>query len=295
MSASAGRKKVDVKMADSQQLKNDQRRDWDAASAGWKKWWPLLERSAQHVSDRLVELSGIGPGAIVLDIATGNGEPALTAARRVAPGGRVIATDQSLGMLAIARERAESIGIANVEFRQIDGEAITIDERDFDAVLCRWGLMFMPDVPAALRGIHQRLRTGGRLATAVWSTADKMPLITIGAEAVRKIAGLPPPPPNALGPLRLADESMMRGMLAEAGFKDVTVERIPVTFEVASAADFAQFRVDVAAPFRALLDHQTPEMRAKLIEAVVDGARAYAVADGRVRTVNETICYAATR
>jgi len=282
-------------MVDSQQLKNDQRRDWDAAAVGWQKWWPLLERSAQHVSDRLIDLSGIGPGAIVLDIATGNGEPALTAARRVAPAGRVIATDQSLGMLAIARERAAAIGVANVEFRQIDGEALTMPERDFDAILCRWGLMFMPDVPGALRGIYQRLRTGGRLATAVWSSADKMPLTSIGAEAVRKIAGLPPPPPDALGPLRLADESRMRGMLAEAGFKDVTVERIPVTFEAASAADFAQFRVDVAAPFRALLDHQTPEMRAKLIEAVIDGARAYAVADGRVRTVNETICYAATR
>ncbi len=282
-------------MVDPQQLKNEQRRDWDAAAAGWNKWWPLFERCAQHVSDRLVELTGVGPGANVLDIATGNGEPALTAARRVAPGGRVIATDQSPGMLAIARERATAIGITNVEFREIDGEVLTIPERDFDAIVCRWGLMFMPDVKGALRGIHQHLRTGGRFATAVWSTAEKMPLTSIGAEAVRKIAGLPPPPPDALGPLRLADESMMRDMLAEAGFKDVTVERIPVTFELESAADFAQFRVDVAAPFRVLLERQPPEKRAKIIEAVIEGARAYAIADGRVRTVNETICYAASR
>jgi cyclopropane fatty-acyl-phospholipid synthase-like methyltransferase len=67
---------------DPQQLKDDQRREWDAAAAGWKKWWPLFERSAQHVSDRLVELAGVGAGARVLDVATGNGEPALTAARR---------------------------------------------------------------------------------------------------------------------------------------------------------------------------------------------------------------------
>jgi SAM-dependent methyltransferase len=283
------------KVVDPQELKNEQRRDWDAAAAGWKRWWPVFERSAQQVSDRLVELANVGPGARVLDVATGNGEPALTAARRVGASGRVIATDQSAGMLAIARDRAAALGAINVEFREIDGEALTIPERDFDAIVCRWGLMFMPDVKGALREIYQRLRAGGRLATAVWATADKMPLTTIGAEAVRKIAGLPPPPPDALGPLRLADESMMRGMLAAAGFKDVTVERIPVAFELASAADFAQFRVDIAAPFRALLERQTAEKRALMIEAVVEGARAYAGADGRVRTVNETICYAAKR
>lgn len=283
------------KVVDPRELKNEQRRDWNAAAAGWKKWWPVFERSAQPVSDRLVELASIGTGARVLDIATGNGEPALTVARRVGVGGHVIATDQSAGMLAIARERAAALGISNVEFREIDGEDLTLSDRDFDAIVCRWGLMFMPDVKAALGGIYQRLRVGGRLATAVWATADKMPLTMIGAEAVRRIAGLPPPPPDALGPLRLADESMMRGMLAAVGFRDVTVERIPVTFELASPGDFAQFRVDIAAPFRALLERQTAEKRAQMIEAVEQGARSYADADGRVRTVNETICYAATR
>ena len=64
------------KTVDPQQLKDEQRRDWDAAAAGWKKWWPVFERSAQHISDRLVELAGVKPGARVLDVATGNGEPA---------------------------------------------------------------------------------------------------------------------------------------------------------------------------------------------------------------------------
>jgi len=283
------------KSIDPQQLKDEQRRDWDAAAAGWKKWWPVFERSAQHVSDRLVELAGVVPGARVLDVATGNGEPALTAARRAGSGGRVIATDQSAGMLAIARERAAALGIVNVEFRQTDGEALAIPERDFDAIVCRWGLMFMPDVKGAVRGMYERLRAGGRMATSVWATADKVPMISVGAEAVRRIGGLPPPPPDALGPLRLADESIMRNALAEAGFRDVTVERIPVTFELGSAADFTQFRIDVSAQFRMLLDRQPAEMRAKMIEAVTEAARAYAGADGRVRTVNETICYAATR
>src|ERR1700736_2834732 len=121
---------------DPQRLKSDQRRDWDAASAGWKQWWPVFERAAQHVSDRLVELAGVKPGARVLDVATGNGEPAVTAARRAGASGRVVATDQSPGMLAIARERAGALGIRNIEFHESDAESLTIDQRDFDAITC---------------------------------------------------------------------------------------------------------------------------------------------------------------
>ncbi|MBF6570646.1 MAG: methyltransferase domain-containing protein [Candidatus Binataceae bacterium] len=281
--------------ADPQQLKDAQRLDWDAAAAGWKKWWPVFERSAQHVSDRLVDLAGVRPGARVLDIATGNGEPAITAARRVGASGRVIATDQSAGMLAIARERAAQLGVANVEFRESDGENLAIDDRDFDAILCRWGLMFMPDVAGALARLGNRLRPSGRLATAVWATGDKVPMITLGAEAARKIVGLPPPPADALGPLRLADESIVRGALIAAGFKDVTVERLQVVFELDSAAAFTQFRVDVSAQFRMLLERQTDAVRARIVAAVTDAARGVADGAGRVRTVNETICFAASR
>jgi len=276
-------------------FKSEQRRDWDVAAAGWKKWWPVFERAAQHVSDRLVELAGFKSGATVLDVATGNGEPAVTAARTVGAAGRVIATDQSPGMLAIARERAAALGITNIDFRESDAESLAIEERNFDAVICRWGLMFMPDLVATLRGLHARLVPSGRLATSVWSTPDKVPMITLGADAVRKLAGLPPPPPGVLDPLRLADTSILQGALVDAGFKDVTIERLPVTFEFESPEAFTNFRADVAAPFRALLERQPPEMRQRILDAVTEAARAYAGADGRVRTTNETILFAAHR
>jgi enediyne biosynthesis protein CalE5 len=278
---------------DSRRLKSEQKRDWDAAAAGWKKWWPVLERGAQPVSDRLVELARVGPGSRVLDVATGSGEPAVTAARRVAPNGRIVAVDQSPGMLAIARERADALRITNVEFRESDGEALAIDERDFDAVLCRWGLMFMPDLDGALSGLHQRLFSGGRLAVSVWSTPDKVPMISIGAEMVRKLANLPPSPPGALDPLRLGDTSILTGALERCGFKDITIERMPVTFEFDSAEDFTKMREEVASAFRALLARQSPELRSQIIAAVTDAARKFRQSDGKVRTTNETILFAA--
>jgi ubiquinone/menaquinone biosynthesis C-methylase UbiE len=279
---------------DAHRQKGDQKRDWDAAAAGWQKWWPVFEQAAQHVSDRLVELAGVKAGDRVLDIATGNGEPAVTAARRAGASGRVLATDQSSGMLAIARERATALGVTNLEFQETDAESLAVSERDFDAVVCRWGLMFMPDLASALTGIRGRMKPGARFATSVWSTPDKVPMITVGAEIVRKLANLPPPPPNALDPLRLADTTILKGALESTGFKNVVIERLQVVFEFASPDAFAQFRRDVSAPFRALLERQTPDLRDRIIAAVSDAARVFVGADGKVRTTNETILFAAS-
>jgi len=280
---------------DPELLKQRQRRDWDAAAEGWDKWWPLFEQAAQHVSDRLVDLAHVREGSRVLDIATGNGEPALTAARRAGPNGHVIATDQSEGMLAIARKRAAALGITNVTFQLADGEQLAIGEQVFDAALCRWGLMFMPNVAGALKVLRERLIDGGRFATAVWSSADKVPMITLGAAVVRKLAKLPPLPPDALEPLRLADPSRLAAALREAKFADITIERIPVTFEFDSAAAFTQFRYEVSAPFRTMLSSQTAELRQSILDGVTQAAAALADTTGKVRTVNETIVFAARR
>jgi ubiquinone/menaquinone biosynthesis C-methylase UbiE len=87
-------------------------------------------------------------------IATGIGEPAVTAAIRVMPNGKVVATDISPQMLAIARTRAKSLGLDNMmEFIESDGEKLELPEPSiskFDAVLSRFGLMFLPNLPAAL-------------------------------------------------------------------------------------------------------------------------------------------------
>ena len=93
------------------EFKAQQRQTWDNAAAGWQAWWETLERGAQKVSDKIVELAEIEPGHKVLDIATGIGEPAVTAARRVKPHGKVLATDISPQMLLIARTRSKSLGL----------------------------------------------------------------------------------------------------------------------------------------------------------------------------------------
>src|SRR5271165_6032029 len=143
---------------DDLKIKAQQKAAWDDSAEGWKRWWPTFERAAQIVNDRLVALANVRAGNRVLDIATGSGEPALTAARAVGQSGHVVAVDMSPAMLAIARERIDAAGLHNVDLVESDAESLRLDANSFDAVLCRWGLMFMPDLDGVLRGIHRALK-----------------------------------------------------------------------------------------------------------------------------------------
>ena len=89
-------------------------------------------------------------------------------------------------MLALARERATTLGLANVKFVETDAETLAVEEVCFDAALCRWGLMFVPDLDAAARRIARLLTASGTFATAVWGPSERVPMISLGEDAVRE-------------------------------------------------------------------------------------------------------------
>ena len=278
---------------DVERFKRDSRSSWDNAAAGWEKWWPLFESCAQSVSNRLVELAQIKPGYRVLDIATGTGEPAITAARAVGPSGRVIGVDHSSGMLTVARRRAASLGLGNVEYREGDAASLKEPAASFDAVLCRWGLMFVPDLAAAARGIHAALKPGAWLATAVWDKGDKVPMITIAGQQVREMLGIAPPPPGTPNPMSLADTSILERALTGAGFRDFKVEPMNVRFVFDSPQKFLESRKDISYDFRNAMASQPPEVQRKLEEIVVREARPFVGADGKMRCDNQTLLISA--
>ena len=278
---------------DFERIRREQREMWNNAAPGWKRMSAMLEKTAQHVADRLVELGQVGPGDHVLDIASGSGEPGITAARKVGPGGLGVATDQSAAMLELARERAAALGLRNIKFVETDAESLAVEERDFNAALCRWGLMFVADLDAVARRIAALLASGGSFATAVWGPADKVPMVALGEDAVRQLAKLPPPEPSAPHPLKLADTTALKRSLTGAGFKDIQVEPVIVKFEWKSAEAFTAQRLALSAPFRAMLSKQTPELQRHILGALTSAASAYADPSGIVRMDNEAICIAA--
>src|SRR5947209_2119087 len=144
---------------DPNQFKMGQRQNWDSVAEGWRQWWePKQQKGAQILSNRLIELSKIKSGHRVLDIATGIGEPAVSVAKIVGTSGYVHATDISAQMLEIAKERAASLGLQEIiEFKQSEAENLDLPNSYFDAVLCRWGLMFLPNIDVAINKIYASL------------------------------------------------------------------------------------------------------------------------------------------
>jgi SAM-dependent methyltransferase len=268
--------------------------DFEHVAKAWARWWPLLERGAGAMSLRLVALARLAPGERVLDLATGLGEPALLAAKAVLPNGRVVAIDVSEGMLSLARERAEREGIKNVEFVQADAAAYGDDEHRFDAILSRWGLMFLPDLDASLAHYRRRLREGGRFAAAVWGAPSEVPLISLPGEVAVRQFGQPPPPLEG-GPFALHDAVDLRRRFEGCGYRDVTVEDVLLTFPFASASEYFEHIADVAPPVTALLARLGETQRAEFRKAVEALATERFAGDGELRFPNRAIAISAAR
>jgi len=272
------------------QFKALQRHQWGVSASGWKQHWSVWERAAQHVNERLVDLAHIDVGHRVLDVATGLGEPALTAARRVGPTGWVVATDLSPQMLALAGEEARALGLQNIEFREMDAEAPDLPRSTFQAILCRWGLMFLPHLSIALSKLRELLVPGGWFAAAVWGPPEQVPGIGLPMAVIRQALQIPPPPAGTPGPFSLADPKVVERVFTQGGFTAVRSEWLTITLEYASAEEFVRERQATAASIRSMLaDFAAPE-QAAVWRSVAEAVRPYADAEGVIRMTNEALC-----
>jgi enediyne biosynthesis protein CalE5 len=274
---------------DSKQYKKDLRHGYDNAAPGWQKWWKTIESATEEVSKRLVELAEIKPGFKVLDIATGIGEPALTAAKQVGKTGEILAIDISPQMLSFAKQRAISLGLQDVvEFKEGDAETIDLPSSTFDAALCRWGLMFLPNPKAGLSNIYGSLVKGGHFAVAVWASPDKVPFISVPMNIVLKETNSQPQ--GTLGPFSMSDQNKLKKFYEESGFMHPVIERINVVSDFVSTDDFTAFTIDHGGPaLQKILAGETNERREQILKAISKGSEKYADSTGKVRFENEAI------
>ena len=270
---------------------SDRKFEWDASCASaWGKWFHVIESGAQILSDRMVEMAGIEPGHRVLDIATGLGEPAITAARAVGPKGSVFAIDLSPDMLVLARDRAASLNLTNVEFQEMNAEQLALPDQSLDAALCRWGVMFMRDLPSVMAAVRRCLAPGGRFAAAVWGPADDVPGVGLGARVVHDHLGLPPPDEGALTPFAFSDVDALHEVFTTAGFADVSGEWVTVEFAFDSPDAFTQFRRERSGPLLKTMADFPEDAQEAAWQAVTEAVRRYAAPDGAVRTMNQAYC-----
>ncbi len=252
---------MDAPAFDPIRYKETTREQWESAAQAWHAWGPTLSRWLGPATERLLDLAGIGRGSRVLDVAAGAGEQSLVTARRVGRDGYVLATDIAPAILAFAAADAKQAGLANLETRVMDGEALDVAKESFDAVISRVGLIYFPDQQRALAGMKRALRPGGRVAAMVYSTPDRNRFFSLPVSIIRRRAGLGAPLPGQPGPFSLGAAGVLEAAFTQAGLRDVKVEAIPAPLELASAAECVRFERDSFGALHQMLSSLEPAAR----------------------------------
>jgi len=204
-------------------LKNRQMAAWASGD------YAVIGTTLQIVGEQLAEACDLLCDERVLDVAAGNGNATLAAARR---GCRVRSTDYVAALLERGEDRVRAERLNdNVVFQVADAEALPFEDASFDAVLSTFGVMFAPDQPKAAAELARVCRPGGRIGLANWTPEGFV------GQMFKTLGKHLPPPPGALPPSQWGTEAWLRAHFDERDFL-VQVTRRIFNFRYRSAAHF---------------------------------------------------------
>jgi SAM-dependent methyltransferase len=214
-----------------------------AASRAWADQHERMDRAVAEVTKALLDLAAPQPGERVLDIGCGSGTTVLKLAARVGPDGYVLGADIADHSVARARERIADAGLQHADAIVADVSVQPFGPNSFDLSFSRFGVMFFSDPAAAFANVRRAMKSGGRLALAVFRAAADNLWPNSPLAAVRHL--LPPiPVPGAddPGPFSWADPGRVHRILEGAGFREVSLTPLDPLIQLGgSAAEAAQF------------------------------------------------------
>jgi ubiquinone/menaquinone biosynthesis C-methylase UbiE len=245
------------------------RHPWDTAAAGWNNHTAMIHDWLQPVTQMMLDEARIGLGSRVLDIAAGAGDQTFDIARRVGSAGSVLATDISPAILSLAQKNAQIAGLKQITTQVANAESLGLAGADFDAAVCRLGLMFCRSPLVALTEIRAALRPGGRFSALVFGEPTQNPSLTIALTTARKHAQLWTKSemniqqafePGTL--MSLGKPGLIKDLLLTAGFVDIKLQHISAPFHSPSVEHYIDFIRSAASPvieILALLPTSTQE------------------------------------
>ena len=188
----------------------------------WSENDEAMDATLAPVLDHLLEVAALQPGERVLDIGCGTGLSTVRAAEAVGAQGHATGADIAEQMLVKARAQAD--GVQNADFLCADAQTHAFEDGAFDAVISRFGVMFFADPPAAFANIARAVKPGGRMVFMTWASGPENPWFAVPrAVAIDRLGEVEPTPPNAPGPMGLADVDYTREQFAKAGLENVTI------------------------------------------------------------------------
>jgi SAM-dependent methyltransferase len=271
--------------------------DWNGEQGRrWAEHQQRIDRMIEAYGDAALQAAAAKAGEQVLDIGCGTGSTTLALARAVGPQGRVFGVDISQPMLAVAAQRAAAHPELNLSFAEADASSAALPTGQ-DLLFSRFGLMFFAEPAAALRHLRGHLKPGGRCAFVCWRTPRDNPWAMAPLMAARQALGITPPPadPLAPGPFAFADEQRLRGLLAEAGFGTIELQRFDAPNALGATAHEAALNCLQIGPVSRLLREVGAAHQATIVDAIETALRPHAAADGSVSLGGSTWVVTATR
>jgi SAM-dependent methyltransferase len=229
---------------------------------------------------------GLRPGDRVFDACCGTGASALPAAQFVGPTGQVLGFDLAEPALTLARAKAEAQALTNAEFRAADVERTGLASESFDAVVCVFGLFFLPDMAAAVAELWRLVRPGGSLAITVWGPDWMQPATAafwdaVGAERPDLVGGFHPW-------TRVTEPAALAQVFRDGGAATPTVEAEPGTHPLADPEDW--WTIVLGTGYRATIAQLDPPAAQRVRKASVAWVR-----DHEVRDLQTNVVYARAR
>lgn len=255
-----------------------------------EKWRAKSAAMGQPVTDALVEYAQPRPGMLVLDLASGTGEPAISLAVRVGEQGLVTALDLSPDLLEIASKRAESRALKNFTTRQADAHSLPYPDNSFDLATSRFGVMFFRDPNLVLREVRRVLRPGSQACFLAWGSFDQ-PYWQSTMGVVHRHVGGPLLDPDGPNPFRFGESGSLSKVLRSAGFGNVeeATRTLPWTWP-GPVEEVWQYAQSVSVPFRPMLDRVPSEVWPQIHSDVHKAVGRYS--DGEKIAFGATVIFA---
>ena len=252
-----------------EEIREQQKQSWNKFSGGWKKWDELTMDFLRPMGEAIITSIKPSGAKKILDIAAGTGEPGLTIATML-EGGKVVITDLAEDMLAIAKENASRRGITNIETKACDVCDLPFADNSFDAISCRFGFMFFPDMQLAANEMARVLKAGGKIATSVWNIPEKNFWVTATMGTINRNMELPAPPPGAPGMFRCAKPGLMKEVFEKAGFRNITEKEVLSKLNSGTVQTYWDMMTEIGAPIVAALSQADENMRQKIKREVFE-------------------------
>lgn len=199
----------------------DTLKEWRESAKYWSKHNAIIRTMFAPLTQALIKRAGIHEGQSVLDVAGGPGEPSLTIAEVVGPGGSVMCTDAVPEMVDTARREANRRGISNIQFQQCTADSLPFPDNSFDVVVSRLGVMLFPDPHAAIREMLRVANPGGVLAFVVWHKSELNPFCYAVTNVMDQHIAPTVDDPDAPSAFRFAEPGKLANVMREAGAIDV--------------------------------------------------------------------------